>query len=104
MCQCLLKAMTVENAPFLVRGSHSAITACTLPEWLPDSYVKYMNRVFGGQLRRELTEILSYPQVRQNGTQSIGSQRLSLDSLQQGSRIELHENRTADMKLITRLK
>jgi hypothetical protein len=94
----------MQEAPFIVRGSHSAVTACLLPEWLPDRFVKYMNTVFGGQLRWELVEILSRPEVGRNHTQSTNSGRLSLDGLEQDSRTEVYENHSADYKCITCLK
>jgi hypothetical protein len=94
------------EVPFLMRGSHSAFTACALPVWLPDNFVKHMNTVFGSQLRRNLIEILSCLEVGRNRTQSTGSDRLSLDSLasEWGSSVQVLEDRGATMEHLISLK
>lgn len=82
------------------------MTACALPEWLPDKFVKHMNTVFGCQLRRDLTDILTRPNVGRNRTQSTGSDRLSIDSLasEQGSGVQVFEDRGATMKRLIAVK
>ena len=98
VCQCLLNNLLGTEAEFIVRGSQSAISACALPEWLLDGFVKCMNKVFGAHLRWELTKIFTQPEVGRNCTQSTGSQRLSVDSLELDSRTTIHENRSVDYK------
>lgn len=95
LCQCLLDLLTFNEAPFLIRGSHSAITACALPAWLPEKIVRQMNRIFGVQLRRELIKLLNQP---------TGSKRLSLDSREQDSRTEIHVDRGVNLNIAFGLK
>ena len=70
--------------PFITRGSHNTLSACTLPTWTPEEIMDSMNAWFGLQLRHELVKHMSpslqnRPKVR---THSMDSQRLSIDSLQ----------------------
>src|SRR5271163_2789582 len=80
MCRHLLLLLTKGSDPFIVGGSHSTITACTLPTWIPGHIVDSMNRVFGSQLRRELIDFMSRSEFLRPRAPSTGSQRLSLDS------------------------
>lgn len=91
----LARPLTFNEAPFLIRGSHSAITACALPAWLPEKIVRQMNRIFGVQLRRELIKLLNQP---------TGSKRLSLDSREQDSRTEIHVDRGVNLNIAFGLK
>lgn len=83
-CQHLLSLLRVASGrPFTTRGSHNSVSACTLPTWLPGDIVDRMNMFFGGQLRRELIELITNPNLSRKRAQSTGSQRLSSDSADQ---------------------
>lgn len=43
--------------PFIVRGAHSVISACTLPPWTPSEVVDRMNTYFGMMLRQDLVDL-----------------------------------------------
>jgi len=45
----------------LVRGSHTRISACLLPLWIPEDILDKMLKYFGGQLRMALSASLSNP-------------------------------------------
>ena len=78
-CHSLLSLLANDRErPFLVKGSHSTVTACTLPPWLPSDVVDDMNQIFGGHLGRELVKIYESPSTRSRSL-STGSQRLSSD-------------------------
>lgn len=82
-CGHLLRLLGANGGPFIVRGSHHTVTACTLPTWLPKETVDSMNQAFGSQLRRELVDLIHCPELLRNRSQSIGSERLSIDSTEQ---------------------
>jgi hypothetical protein len=69
--------------PFVVRGSHSTVSACTLPTWLPARIVDSMNEHFGAQLRDELIGVMSRNEFSRDRAQSTGSGRLSSDSFEE---------------------
>ena len=78
-CRTLLYLLAKdEEQPFLVKGTHSTVTACTLPPWLPSDVVDRMNQIFGGQLREELIKIFKSPLTRSRSL-STGSRRISSD-------------------------
>lgn len=89
-CEQLLHLLAGQD-PFLVRGFHSTVTACTLPVWLPPRVVDAMNASFGLTLREELIKFMDCPELARNRTQSSGSQKLSQDG-----RHEPEQLRTAD--------
>jgi len=62
VCQQILHIITT-GKPFIVRGSHTKISACTLPTWLPEDIVNTMNTIFGSQLRGELSELIAHKTV-----------------------------------------
>ena len=81
ICRSLLFLLANdEERPFLVKGSHSTVTACTLPPWLPSpsDVVDKMNQIFGGQLNQELIKLRKSPLTR-NHSSSTGSRRISSD-------------------------
>jgi hypothetical protein len=83
VCRHLLSLLTTDKQlPFIVRGYHNTVSACTLPTWLPGHIVDSMNDFFGAQLRKELIELMhrSDSELLRNRAHSTGSQRLSLDS------------------------
>jgi len=82
-CQQLLLLLGTGKVPFVVRGSHSTVTACTLPTWLPAHVVDSMNNIFGDRLRRELLNLIESSELLRKRAQSTGSQRLSSDSTEQ---------------------
>jgi hypothetical protein len=71
-----------EPSQYIVIGSHSTISACTLPPWLPAQIVDSMNQVFGGMLRDELVKLMRPTLVRSRAT-STGSRRISSDSAEE---------------------
>jgi hypothetical protein len=79
VCQQVLQILNT-GKPFIVRGSHTKISACTLPTWLPEDIVNSMNMIFGSQLRGELSELIERKSVVRNRCLSSESQRLSINS------------------------
>ena len=78
-CRHLLLLLAKDHRlPFIVKGSHSTVTGCTIPPWLPSEVVDRMNEIFGGQLRRELIKIYG-SSLTQTRSASTGSRRLSSD-------------------------
>jgi hypothetical protein len=80
--------LSSSSEPFITRGSHDTLSACTLPTWTPASIVDAMNLRFGLQLRRELVKLMSDSSgpTSRNRANSANSQRLSLDSLEERDR------------------
>ena len=62
-----------------MRGSHGAISGCTLPPWTPSDIVDLMNERFGAILRQDLLTLMNPGHFR-NRCKSTGSETLSLDS------------------------
>jgi len=62
-----------------VRGSHGAVSGCTLPLWTPSDIVDSMNEKFGLILRQDLVTLMNGRRIR-NRCKSTGSETLSLDS------------------------
>ncbi|EDR12804.1 uncharacterized protein LACBIDRAFT_323546 [Laccaria bicolor S238N-H82] len=73
-----------DSPPFLVRGNHGRISACTLPPSTPDHVVDLMNRIYGGYLLTDMNTFMN----KVNGIQghalecsrSTGSGILARDS------------------------
>jgi hypothetical protein len=81
VCKHLIKILGESRLqPFTIGGSHNTITACTLPTWLPEYIVDKMNEHFGGQLRRELVNVMKSQDLVRRRTPSSGSRRVSTDS------------------------
>lgn len=69
--------------PFIVRGSHSVISACTLPPWASPSVVDSMVETFGAMLRQDLVTLMDNMATsgfNRNRSHSTGSDTLSVDS------------------------
>ena len=66
---------------FLTTASHSTITACTLPEWLPADIIKAMTVEFGRRLRGDLVRLQQRTEVLRRRTSSIDTRRISVDSI-----------------------
>jgi hypothetical protein len=81
VCQYLIEILGKGN-PFVVRGSHGTVTACTLPTWLPASIVDLMNKHFGGLLRREIVDLMGNHNIWRERASSTGSERISSDSVE----------------------
>lgn len=88
-CLHLLSLLLKDKKPFVIRGFHNTVSACTLPTWLPKEIVDSMNHAFGGKLREELVKLIHRPELLHSRTHSTGSERLSLDSNQH------HDNQVA---------
>lgn len=81
VCSQLLTLLRGYNATlFLIRGSHNTVTPCTLPAWFPSDIVDSMNQFFGGELRRELVELMDRSPIIRKRKESTGSHRLSSDN------------------------
>jgi hypothetical protein len=79
MCRSLLSLLANDKElPFLVKGSHTTVSACTLPPWLPSNIVDAMNQIFGSRLRKELIKICKSPSTRFRSPSSA-SRRISSD-------------------------
>lgn len=73
----------VDSQPerFVVKGFHGTVTACTLPAWLPEPQVRKMNSYFGAELRAQLVNLISRPDLLRKRVPSSGSRGASIDSL-----------------------
>ncbi|KJA14870.1 hypothetical protein HYPSUDRAFT_59125 [Hypholoma sublateritium FD-334 SS-4] len=60
VCSTFLDVMQedVKGLPFVVQGSHSIISACTLPPWTPAAVVNEMVSRFGALLRQDLVSLM----------------------------------------------
>jgi hypothetical protein len=63
-----------------MRGSHNTITACSLPLWLPEGVVAYMNHDLGAMLRKELVRLIKAPVCRKRANSTGSSGRSSSSS------------------------
>jgi hypothetical protein len=66
-----------------VKGTHSTVSACTLPPWLPSpsNIVDRMNETFGGQLRDELIKLKNGKfKLTRGRSLSTGSRAFKLSS------------------------
>ncbi|KAM6499275.1 hypothetical protein JOM56_004783 [Amanita muscaria] len=71
-----------DERPFIFKGHHSTVTACTLPEWLPKEVINKVVSEFGGRLRRELVKLKQRTEIVRARTHSVDSRRLSVDSME----------------------
>jgi hypothetical protein len=78
LIQFLVKDPEHLSRPFLIRGSHRIVTACTLPVWLPAEIVESMNAYFGNQLRKELVNLYRRFESRRDRMPSMGLRRGSM--------------------------
>ncbi|KAF8237201.1 hypothetical protein L208DRAFT_557306, partial [Tricholoma matsutake] len=63
--------------PFVIKGSHTTITPCSLPDCLPRPILKDMVEVFGEQLRVVLDNLASTNAAVRRRSLSTGTQRIS---------------------------
>ena len=56
-----------ELLKFIIHGTHTNITGCTIPHWLPEDIQNRIASVICTQLRKELARFLS-PPIRKPGT------------------------------------
>lgn len=68
--------------PFVTRGTHNMISACSLPTCLPDNIVDHMNMTFGSLLRHQIIQFMDDSRTMRNRAESRTSYRLSIDSLE----------------------
>jgi hypothetical protein len=80
---------THDGKRFRTTGSHSTITPCTLPEWLPVDIIEAMVVEFGGRLRAELVKLQNLGDVLRHHkrTSSNDTRRISIDSMTSGESI-----------------
>ena len=73
--------MSRSSEPFVFRGSHSAISACTLPTWLPIDVIDDTAKIFGAQLREDLVKLAGRQNIQKQGRPKTSqSDTLSMDS------------------------
>ena len=75
-CSVLLECFATEGEnpkTLLVNGFHSTVTACSLPEWLPDKDVDYMDERFM-LLRKGLVDLLRRSELSLDRVSSIDSE------------------------------
>ena len=58
MCYYLLGLLADDPSEYIVIGSHSTVSACSLPPWLPAQIVDSMNHIFGCMLGDELIKLM----------------------------------------------
>lgn len=96
-----------EGVQFVTRGSHSVITACTLPPWTPSAIVDAMVKHFSAMLRRDLITLKAkgFKRSRSNSTGSDSLSRCSDDSHEGGPHnISRRRKRYADLNLMVKFE
>jgi len=66
--------------PFLSKGSHKIVSACSLPLGLPSTVIDSMNMKFGTQLRSEIVQLLNRAETIRPHSYSTGSDAVSVGS------------------------
>jgi len=66
---------------FFTTGIHTTITACTLPECLPEKIIDQLVLEFGLRLRRELVNLQETATVQRLRARSNDTRRLSMESI-----------------------
>lgn len=81
-CSIFLHYISPQQQPFLVRGAHSNVSACTLPPWTPSHIVDKMVAFFGDRLRKDIIALMPTDGSTpfRSRTASSGSQTLSINS------------------------
>lgn len=70
-----------DSVPFIFRGSHSEISACTLPTWLPIEVIEEVIKTFGAQLKLDLVNLVGRENIQlQVRPKTSQSDTLSMDS------------------------
>jgi hypothetical protein len=73
---------TKDKGNFLTTGSHTTITACTLPDCLPKHMIDEMAEEFGLRLRKELVNLMyTTSRVQRGRARTYDSRRISMESL-----------------------
>ena len=72
--------LQVLDRRFIFRGSHSTISACTLPNWLTKEVIDYMAENFGNRLKMDLAGIVKREVLMQGRAKTPQSDTLSMDS------------------------
>lgn len=80
VCEYLLSRFLIgpegSRKEFIVKGSHTNVTGCDLPPWLPMDIVDDIIQVFGEKLRDALMKLITEPKIIRR-SKSIDSDRLS---------------------------
>ena len=90
-----LTKQDVDTDPFIIKDSHTCISACTLPTWLPADIVNSMNQEFGSVLREELVTLMErsrlelLKRVDSNGS---GESLLGSSDKEADAALQLNEN------------
>jgi len=77
----LLKTNNLKRPKFLTTGNHTTISACTLPECLPQQIIDQMVVEFGLRLRKELVNLRKTNEVQRARTRTNDTRRISMESL-----------------------
>ena len=72
--------------PFIIKGFHSTVSACTLPSWLPSFIIDSMILHFATELRQEFIDLKNCHKLLRDRVDSTGLQEISIDNLVSGSR------------------
>jgi hypothetical protein len=73
----VLPRSSTDKRSFVIRGSHTTITGCSLPDGLPLTVLRTMVSFFGDQLRKVLIELLEERALVRGRSLSTGTQRFS---------------------------
>jgi hypothetical protein len=82
VCAFLLDLLKTHDKKFTVTGEHSRISACTLPEWLPEDAIKETVDEFAKRLRKQLVDLYECEVLRvRDRSGSTDTRRFSMESL-----------------------
>jgi hypothetical protein len=92
----VLGQLRLSDQPFIFRGSHSTISPCTLPEWLPKDVIDAVAKTFGAQLKEDLVKLVGRQKILMQGRPKTSqSGTLSMDS-NDGSTEDLYGRRNME--------
>ena len=95
-CPVCLEVLSTLSNTFIFRGSHSTLSACTLPTWLPIDVIDGAVKTFGAQLREDLVRLVGRQDIpKLVRPKTSQSETLSLESVD-GSTKELFVHRNED--------
>ena len=77
MCAFLLDLLKTHDKKFTVTGEHSRISACTLPEWLPEDAIKETVDEFAKRLRKQLVDLYECEVLQVRGQSETNDTRRS---------------------------
>jgi hypothetical protein len=81
-----------DKGSFITTGNHTTISACTLPECIPQHIIDQMVVEFGLKLRKELVNLQTTTKVQRARAQTNDTRRISMDSLVLTDRERVNRN------------